>query len=89
MLSEAGVEVLLGRFLTAVETKEGKLFSITLETGETIKAKMFVDGTYEGDLLAAANVSYTVGREPRSAYDESLAGQWQQVSWKGVYQFCG
>ena len=89
MLSEAGVEVLLDRFLTAVETKEGKLFSITLETGETIKAKMFVDGTYEGDLLAAANVSYTVGREPRSAYKESLAGQWQQVSWKGGYQFCG
>ena len=50
MLSEAGVEVLLDRFLTAVETKEGKLFSITLETGKTIKAKMFVDGTYEGDL---------------------------------------
>ena len=89
MLSEAGVEVLLDRFLTAVETKEGKLVSITLETGETITAKMFVDGTYEGDLLAAANVSYTVGREPRSAYNESLAGQWQQVSWKGIYQFCG
>jgi hypothetical protein len=89
MLSEAGVEVLLDRFLTAVEMRGGKLVSITLETGETIMAKMFVDGTYEGDLLAAANVSYTVGREPRSAYNESLAGQWQQVSWKGVYQFCG
>jgi len=89
MLSEAGVEVLLDRFLTAAETKEGKLVSITLETGETITAKMFVDGTYEGDLLAAANVSYTVGREPRSAYNESLAGQWQQVSWEGIYQFCG
>ncbi|MCP4889462.1 MAG: FAD-dependent oxidoreductase [Planctomycetaceae bacterium] len=89
MLSEAGVEVLRDRFLTAVETKKGKLVSITLETGETITAKVFVDGTYEGDLLAAANVSYTVGREPRSAYNESLAGQWQQESWKGVYQFCG
>jgi len=89
MLAEAGVEVLLDRFLTAVEMKEGKLVSITLETGETITAKVFVDGTYEGDLLAAANVSYTVGREPRSAYNESLGGQWQQVSWKGVYQFCG
>ena len=89
MLSEVGVEVLLDRFLTGVETQDGKLVSITLETGETITAKMFVDGTYEGDLLAAANVSYTVGREPRSAYNESLAGQWQQVSWEGVYQFCG
>ena len=89
MLSEVGVEVLLDRFLTGVETQDGKVVSITLETGETITAKMFVDGTYEGDLLAAANVSYTVGREPRSAYNESLAGQWQQVSWEGVYQFCG
>lgn len=89
MLSEVGVEVLLDRFLTGVETQGGKLVSITLESGEKITAKMFVDGTYEGDLLAAANVSYTVGREPRSAYNESLAGQWQQVSWEGVYQFCG
>jgi len=89
MLSEAGVKVLQNRFLTAVEMKKGKLVSITLETGETITAKVFVDGSYEGDLLAAANVSYTVGREPQSAYNESLAGQWQQVSWKGVYQFCG
>jgi len=86
---EVGVEVLLDRFLAGVEMQDGKLVSITLETGETITAKMFVDGTYEGDLLAAANVSYTVGREPRSAYNESLAGQWQQVSWGGVYQFCG
>jgi len=89
MLSEVGVEVLLDRFLTGVGMQDGKLASIALETGETITAKMFVDGTYEGDLLAAANVSYTVGREPRSAYNESLAGQWQQVSWGGVYQFCG
>lgn len=62
MLSDFGVEVLLNRFLTAVEAKDGKLVSITLETGEIVTAKMFVDGTYEGDLLAAANVSYTVGR---------------------------
>jgi hypothetical protein len=47
-----------------------------------------VDATYEGDLLAAANVSYRVGREPASTYNESLGGQWQQVSWKDVYQFC-
>jgi hypothetical protein len=59
-----------------------------METGETIKAAMFIDATYEGDLLAAANVSYRVGREPADAYEESLAGQWQQVSWRDVYQFC-
>jgi len=49
---------------------------------------MFIDATYEGDLLAAANVSHRVGREPRGAFGESLAGQWQTVSWKDVYQFC-
>jgi hypothetical protein len=38
--------------------------------------------------LAAAGVSYRVGREPAAAYGESLAGQWQQVSWKDTYQFC-
>ena len=69
--------------------KDGRLVSATMETGETFKAAVFVDATYEGDLLAAANVSYRVGREPAAAYGESLAGQWQKVSWRNVYQFCG
>ncbi|MCH7224933.1 FAD-dependent oxidoreductase [Haloferula sp. A504] len=89
MLEEAGVEVILNAPLESVETKDGRIVSMKMEGGETIRARMFIDGTYEGDLMAAAGVSYQVGREPRSAYGESLAGQWQQVSWKGVYQFCG
>ncbi len=88
MLEEAGVKVLLSRALSSVEMKQNRLVSITMETGETVQATMFVDSTYEGDLLAAANVSYRVGREPAAAYDESLGGQWQTVSWKDVYQFC-
>ncbi|MBM3858887.1 MAG: FAD-dependent oxidoreductase [Verrucomicrobia bacterium] len=88
MLQEAGVTVLLGRCLESVEMRDNRLVSIAMETGETIKAAMFIDATYEGDLMAAAGVSYRVGREPRSAFNESLAGQWQQISWKDVYQFC-
>ncbi|WP_417847165.1 FAD-dependent oxidoreductase [Thalassoglobus sp.] len=88
MLEEAGVKVLLSRALSSVEMKQNRLVSVTMETGETVQATMFVDSTYEGDLLAAANVSYRVGREPAAAYDESLGGQWQTVSWKDVYQFC-
>jgi hypothetical protein len=88
MLKEAGVTVLLGRCLESVEIKENRIVSATFETGETIKASVFIDTTYEGDLLAAAKVSYRVGREPRSAFNESLAGQWQEVSWKNIYQFC-
>ncbi|MFW6114618.1 MAG: FAD-dependent oxidoreductase, partial [bacterium] len=88
MLDEAGVNVLFERHLESVKVKNNRLISATMETGETIKGVMFIDATYEGDLSAAAEVSYRVGREPRSAYGESLGGQWQQVSWKDVYQFC-
>ena len=88
MLDEAGVNVLLGRALESARMENNRLLSATMETGEIIQARMFVDSTYEGDLLAAANVSYHVGREPAGAYGESLAGQWQTVSWKNVYQFC-
>jgi hypothetical protein len=88
MLEEANVTVLCERPLESAEVKDGKIVSITMETGETIKAAVLIDATYEGDLFAAANVSYHVGREPASAYGESLGGQWQTVSWKDVYQFC-
>jgi hypothetical protein len=87
-LDEAGVNLLLNRPLISAKSEGGRIVSIELQTGETVKAKMFVDATYEGDLLAAANVSYQVGREPASTYNESLGGQWQEVSWKNTYQFC-
>ncbi len=89
MLDEAGVAVIYSSFLKSVEMSDGRIGSISLETGKTIKASVFIDSTYEGDLLAAANVSYRVGREPVAAYDETLNGQWQDVSWHTVYQFCG
>jgi hypothetical protein len=89
MLKEAGVPVYFNRCLASAEIKDGRLVSATMETGETIEAAVFVDATYEGDLLAAANVSYRVGRESAAAYGESLAGQWQKVSWRNIYQFCG
>lgn len=88
MLKEAGVTVLLLRPLESVQMEDNRIVSATFETGETIKASVFIDATYEGDLLAAANVSYHVGREPRATYNESLGGQWQEISWKNVYQFC-
>jgi hypothetical protein len=88
MLDEAGVTVLLARPLESAQLDGARVLSITMMTGETIDAEVFIDASYEGDLMAAAEVSYRVGREPRSAFGESLAGQWQTVSWRGVYQFC-
>lgn len=39
-----------------------------------VAAKVFIDASYEGDLIAAADVPYTVGRESRDQYGESMAG---------------
>ncbi len=41
----------------------------------SVKARVFIDASYEGDLMAFAGCDYTVGREAKAAYDESLAGQ--------------
>ncbi len=46
----------------------------TKSNAMTINAKVFIDCSYEGDLMARAGVSYTWGRESRDAYGESLAG---------------
>lgn len=89
MLDEVGATVMYGSFLNSLQMGDDRIVSVTLESGKTIKASVFIDSTYEGDLLAAANVSYRVGREPASAFGESLNGQWQNVSWQTVYQFCG
>lgn len=88
MLEEAGVTVLFERQLASVTMQGNRITAFAMTNGETIKADVFIDATYEGDLLAAAGVSYRVGREPRGSFDESLAGQWQKVSWQDTYQFC-
>ena len=55
--------------------KEGaRIASITMLSGKSYAGKMFIDATYEGDLMAAAGVKYYVGREARSTYDETWNG---------------
>lgn len=65
---------------SGIVTKDGKIVSFTTLSGKTFEGKMFIDATYEGDLMASANVSYTVGREACSEYNE----QWNGVQ-AGVY----
>ncbi|MGZ0172415.1 MAG: FAD-dependent oxidoreductase [Planctomycetales bacterium] len=74
MLDEAGVIVLAERYLKSV-TKEGPRITSLVTKNGTFNAKVFVDGTYEGDLMAAAGVDWTIGREGREEYGESLAGK--------------
>ena len=74
MLKEAGVTVITAQSLKSI-TKEGaRITSLTTTNGTVHQARMFIDATYEGDLMAAAKVSYIVGRESRATYHEPLAG---------------
>ncbi len=57
-----------------VDKTNGAIQTITMESGKTYSGKIFIDATYEGDLLAAADISYTVGREPNAKYGETLNG---------------
>lgn len=57
-----------------VEKKDGRIVSIKTLSGNVYCGKMFIDATYEGDLMAAAGVSYHVGREANSVYGETLNG---------------
>ena len=55
--------------------KEGtRIISLTTLDGKTYRGKMFIDATYEGDLMAAAGVRYHVGREGNAVYGETLNG---------------
>ncbi len=79
MIADAGVTVVYNENLNRIPGKGVKLNgrrieSITTLNGVTYRGKMFIDATYVGDLMAAAGVSYTVGREPESQYGENLAG---------------
>ncbi len=57
-----------------VKKAKGNIKSIKMESGKKFKAAMFIDATYEGDLLATAGVSYAIGRESNSEYGETLNG---------------
>lgn len=82
-VAELGIEVLRDEWLdreSGVTIEEGKITAIRTLSGKEFKGKMFIDATYEGDLMAAAGVSYHVGREANSVYDE----EWNGVQ-TGVY----
>jgi hypothetical protein len=77
MLEEAGIIPIMNARLdrrSGVEKNGPRIESTTLESGRRLVGKMFIDATYEGDLMAAAGVAYHVGREANSVYGETLNG---------------
>lgn len=76
-LAEAGVTVVRGERLdlrVGVRRRGGRIDSVRCESGRVFRGAVFIDATYEGDLLAGAGVSYVVGRESNATYGETLNG---------------
>ncbi len=73
-LAEAGVDVHHDCHLAKVQHGHGRIRAIEMEDGTVFRGTMFLDCTYEGDLMAMAGVSFHAGREPNSQYRETLNG---------------
>ena len=76
-VKEYGLTVLRDEWLDrtkGVRMENGRITQITMLSGKAFAGKMFIDATYEGDLLAAAGVSYHVGREANATYGEEWNG---------------
>jgi flavin-dependent dehydrogenase len=74
MIREAGVKVHFGARLISVKKIGARITEFITEDGTVFRAKMFLDCTYEGDLMAKAGVSYTLLREGNAKYGETYNG---------------
>ena len=76
-VKENNIKVLRGEWLDRnkeVVKKKGKIISFSTLSGKVFKGKMFIDATYEGDLMAAAGINFHVGREGNAKYNETFNG---------------
>ena len=78
LVKDSGLEVVRGEQLDRSPggvTKQGnRIVSFRTLSGQVFAAKVFIDASYVGDLMAAAGVSYAVGREPNALHGETLNG---------------
>ncbi|MBU0640540.1 MAG: FAD-dependent oxidoreductase [Planctomycetes bacterium] len=77
LVREAGVPVIFGERLElerGLKKRGTRIVAIVMESGRIIRGDVFIDATYEGDLMAAAGVAYHVGRESNETYGETLNG---------------
>ena len=74
LLAESKVPVKFNQRLASVKKDGARITEIAMEDGTVYRGKMFIDATYEGDLMAKAGVKYLVGREANDRFDETLNG---------------
>jgi hypothetical protein len=85
MLQEGHVQLFAGEPIEETEKSGEVIRALRTASHHTFTGTVFIDSSYEGDLMKAAGVSYTVGREGRSKYSESLAGRMDLLP--SVHQF--
>lgn len=73
-LLESNVRVFKRQFVDAVSREGNRIAALRTVSGIEVKAAMFIDASYEGDLLALAGVSHFIGREGNSRYNETING---------------
>jgi hypothetical protein len=74
MVLEAGVKVLREARLQSLKKNGPRIIELATDDGRVVRARVFIDATYEGDLMAAAGVSCTLLREGNSKYGETYNG---------------
>lgn len=74
MLREAKVQVYFDQKIEFVRKDGTKITELVVDNDNIYRAKMYIDATYEGDLMAKADVSFHVGREGNREYGETLNG---------------
>src|ERR1039458_4403278 len=74
-LQEGHVRVFFRHRLKSVVKEGSRIARLETENGAFFQARVYIDCTYEGDLMKEAGVSYAIGREARTKYGESLAGR--------------
>lgn len=82
MAKEAGVIVWRSARLKAAIREGLRITELQMDDGRTVRGKMFIDATYEGDLMAAAGISYTVSREGNAKYGEHFNGIYYAPSYR-------
>jgi hypothetical protein len=70
----SNISVVLGVTISSLQITGATINNLTGTNGVTYFAREYIDASYTGDLMAAANVSFTVGRESSAQYGESLGG---------------
>ena len=95
-IAAAGIEVIFERRVRSVALVGNRITSIKLETSppdrwgvpaadslpdREVQAEFFIDASYEGDLMALADVPYRTGRESQDVFGEEIAGVRPVTNW--------